>query len=102
MLLKPVPHRIREIHDLSAKVNLGQAVVAFEVLDDMPVVCGVADLRDTEKLDQFLFGHDGGTRDESVMPGLQDGCSTKTLFWYVHGSPLAFFPGIDQNQGRFQ
>lgn len=61
MLLKPVPHRIREIYDFPAEVDPRQAVVAFEVLDHVVVIRSVADLRDAEELDQFLFCHDGGT-----------------------------------------
>lgn len=75
-------------------------MIAFEILDDMVVVCGAADLRDTEVEDQLFFGYDGGTRGKSAMLGGQGARSIKTLLWSVHGSSSAFpfLKRIDQNQ----
>jgi hypothetical protein len=60
-LLKPLLHGIRQIHGSSAKVNPGQAVLAFEVLNYVSVIFGTADLGDTEEPNQFVLRHDGGT-----------------------------------------
>jgi len=67
LLLEPLSYGVRQIHGLSAQVNAGQAVLAFEVLDHMSVVSGIADLRDAEEPDQFLLGHDGGTGTEFAI-----------------------------------
>ena len=58
MPLKPLLHGIRQIHGRPAEVNPGQAMPAFEILDHMLMVGGVADLGDAEESDQLLFGHD--------------------------------------------
>ena len=49
VLMQPGHRRIRQIHGLSAEMDPGQAVIAFEVLDYVPVVRGVADLRNAEE-----------------------------------------------------
>jgi hypothetical protein len=64
MLLEPLPHGIRQVHGLSTKMNPGQAMHAFEVLDHVSAIRGIADLWDAEKPKQFLFRHDGGTGEE--------------------------------------
>ena len=38
-----------------------------EILDNIPVVPGVANLRNSEKPDQFLFCHNCWTRDEFTI-----------------------------------
>lgn len=67
MPLKPLFHRIRQIHRLSAEVNPGQAVLTFEVLDDVSVIGGVADFGDAEKADQLLFRHYTGAETNSAI-----------------------------------
>ena len=65
--LKPLLHGVDQIHSPSTEVNPGQAAIAFEILDDIPVILCVGDFRDTEKPDHFLFGHNAGTRDKSTV-----------------------------------
>ena len=67
LLLELLPDRIRRIHRLSAEMDTGQAVLAFEVLDYVSMVRGSANLRDTKEPDEFFFGHDGGARTESAI-----------------------------------
>jgi hypothetical protein len=67
LLLKPLLHRIRQVHGLSTEVNPGQAVRAFEILDHMSVIAGTADFRDLEESDQLVLSHDGGTGDEPAI-----------------------------------
>jgi hypothetical protein len=64
--VKPLRYGIGQIHGFSTEVNPGQAVLAFEVLDDVPAILGTADFRDPEELDQFLLCHDGWIRTESA------------------------------------
>ena len=42
-------------------------MLAFEVLDHVVAVSSTADLWDTKETNEFLFGHDGGTRIESAI-----------------------------------
>jgi hypothetical protein len=63
-LLEPLSDRVGEVHGLATEVNPGQAMHAFEILDDIVVIGSTADLEDAQKADQFLFGHDGGTGTE--------------------------------------
>ncbi len=42
-------------------------MLTFEVFDDISVVRGTADLRDAEKPDQFLLGHDGRAGSEFAI-----------------------------------
>jgi len=73
MLVQPDLHRIRKVDGLAAEMDPGQAVFAFEVLDHVVAVSSTADLWDTKETNEFLFGHDGGTRIESTILGWEDG-----------------------------
>lgn len=57
-MLKRLSHGIRQVHGLATEVDPGQAVLALEVLDHMPVVAGDTDLRNAEEADEFFLGHD--------------------------------------------
>ena len=61
MSLEPLFDGIRQVDRVAAEMNAGQAMIAFEVLGDVAVIPGTADLGDAEEPDQFLFCHDGGT-----------------------------------------
>ncbi|MFC1637352.1 hypothetical protein ACFL5Z_21230, partial [Planctomycetota bacterium] len=67
MIFEPCFYCICQIYSFSAEVNPRQTVRTFKVLDDVSVVPRVADLRDSEKPDQFLLCHDTGTRDEFTI-----------------------------------
>lgn len=56
MILEPLSCRVCQVHGLSAEMNPGQAVLAFQVLNHVPVVCRVADLWDTEE-DESVATH---------------------------------------------
>ena len=89
--LKPMLNGIGQIHSLSAEVNPRQAVLTFEVLDNVSVISGVADLRDTEKPNQFLFCHDAWTQDESTVRARYDGRGFNSFLHPVHDwSPWLF------------
>jgi len=90
LLLKPMLHGIGQIHGLSAKMNPRQAVLSFEVLDDIPVILCVGDFRDTEKPNQFLFCHDAGTQDESTVWAWQNSRPARALLRVVHEGSLLF------------
>jgi len=79
-------------------MDSGQTVCTFEVLDDMPVVFGIGDLWDPEKLDEFLFRHDGGTGDESAVLAWQNSGQATLLLADSHGCSLCFLWGIGQNR----
>ena len=59
ILFKPRLHSISWVNSFSTEMIPWKASRAFKVLDDVSVTPGVADLRDTEKPDQFFFCHDG-------------------------------------------
>jgi len=85
MIFEPRLHGTCQIHNLPAEVNLGQAMIAFEVFDYIPVVACNADLWDTEKLDQFLFCHDAGARDKLTVWAGYDSCEFSVFLNVVHG-----------------
>jgi hypothetical protein len=66
-IFEPRLYGIRQMHGLSAEMNSWQTARAFKVLDDISVTPGMADLRDTEKPDQFFFCHDGGAEPEITV-----------------------------------
>jgi hypothetical protein len=90
LLLKPMLYGISQIHSLSAEMNPRQAMRAFEVLDNVSVISGVADLRDTEKPNQFLFCHDAWTQDESTVRAWQNSRPARALLRVVHEGSLLF------------
>jgi hypothetical protein len=90
-MLEPMSYRIRQVHGLSAHMNPGQAVHTFEILNDVVVIGGAADLRDAKKADQFLLGHNGGTGTESAVRVWQD-CRQLNVFLLAgHGGSLDIF-----------
>jgi hypothetical protein len=98
MILKPRFHCICQIYSLSAKKNPRQTACAFEVFDDVSVVCGITDLRYSEKPDQLLLCHDAGTRDKSAIWAWENGQQARAFMCAVHGVPLSFLSGIGQNR----
>ena len=69
MIFKPGFHGICQIHGFSAEANSRQTSRAFEILYDVSVTPSVADLRDSEKSDQFLFCHDSRAEVEfTILP----------------------------------
>ena len=67
MIFKPCLYGICKINSLSAEVNSWKASRTFEVPDDVSVVLCIADLRNSEKPDQFLFCHNGGTETDLIF-----------------------------------
>jgi len=54
---QPVQNSFLGIQSLSAYVNSGQASKFLEVLDNIMIVLGIADLGYPEELYNFRFGH---------------------------------------------
>jgi hypothetical protein len=48
-------------------MNSWETARPFEVFDDVSVVSGIADLRNPEELDQFLFCHNRRVWSESAI-----------------------------------
>jgi len=66
MLVEPCLHGVSQVHGLATEMDPGQTMLAFEVLADVPMVSGTADLADAEEPNQFFFGHDGGTKSRLI------------------------------------
>jgi len=58
------------------------------------VIGGAADLRNTEKANQFLLSHDNGAWAESTGRFWQDGCQLSLLLCAVHSGSLSVFCGV--------
>jgi hypothetical protein len=100
-LLEPLLDGFGQVHGLSTQVDPGQAVPAFEILNDVTVVGGSADLRNAEKADQFVFRHNGRTGAEFTLWTWQNGRRFRVLLCAVHGcSPGRFFAGYRPEKAR--
>jgi hypothetical protein len=100
VLLEPLPDRIGQIHGFAAEVDPRQAVCTLEILDDVPVVLGTADLGDTQEADKFVLGHDGGAGKK--VPSVLGRTAGSSEFWSVlfMGVLLRFLPvSVKMEQG---
>jgi hypothetical protein len=58
LILDPSPHCRKRVKRLPAGVDTGQPMKAFEVLDDMMAVGGLAHVGDSQKVHQLCLGHE--------------------------------------------
>ena len=85
-----------------------QTTCPFEVLNDMPIIPGTADIGYAEKADQFLFGHNSRVWSEPAILG-RYGTRWRRVFVHVaHNALLTFFCCTstrrvrDFNEGRIR
>ena len=99
MLLEPPRHGICQIQSLSTEVDSRQAVVAFEVLDDVAVVSGTADLGYSEETDQLFLGHERRPGKKRTLWDGESGWQVSVWVCAVHGhSPGVFSAGYRPEQ----
>ena len=67
-MLDPLPNGFQRVKDLVAQRQPGQIPHPLEVLDDVVRVRGVADLRNSEILDQLILGHQVWNRSVDYFP----------------------------------
>jgi hypothetical protein len=97
-LLEPLPDRIGEVYGFATEVDPRQAVPAFEILNDMMVIRGAADLRDAEKPNQFSLGHDCGADDECTIWTWQNSRQFEVSRSVGHSGPPGIFSEVSTKQ----